>query len=164
LAVETQDSVLAESIVTPFLRDWPPLTTDSAGSRTAVMAEYMHATGNWDEAIRLYHEARKARTVYPKYHLRWVGMAHDAAGRPDSAIVWLERYIAQPDPDAHPTGNYLPRVHRRLGEIYEDRGDVERAVSHYSAFINFWRNADAVLQPEVEEVRRRVERLTGESG
>ena len=62
---------------------------------------------------------------------------------------------------------HLPRIDgveraaalERLGELYEAKGDIPRAVERYNAFVSLWKNADAELQPKVAEVRRRVQRL-----
>jgi hypothetical protein len=51
-------------------------------------------------------------------------------------------------------------VHKRLGELYEAAGDRQRAASHYSAFIELWKTADPELQPRVQDVKRRLARLT----
>ena len=54
------------------------------------------------------------------------------------------------------------RSYRRLGELYEARGDAAQAVEYYSKFVELWDNADAELQPMVEDVRGRITRLVGE--
>ena len=55
---------------------------------------------------------------------------------------------------------YLAGVRRRLGELYEAKGDTAKAVEQYRAFIEQWKNADPELQPRVVEVRRRLQALT----
>jgi hypothetical protein len=57
---------------------------------------------------------------------------------------------------------YLPATLRRLGELYEERGDREKAVEYYSRFMDLWVEADPDLQPIVEDIRGRVVRLVGE--
>jgi hypothetical protein len=52
----------------------------------------------------------------------------------------------------------LAPIQKRLGELYEAKGDTARALPHYVAFVNLWKNADPELQPTVAEVRRRVAR------
>ena len=89
--------------------------------------------------------------------------AFDAAGRADSAVVMFERYLSTPywlktDPDMDPVR--LPAVHERLGQLYESLGNTEKAVEHYRAFIELWKNADAELQPRVTDARKRLARLT----
>jgi serine/threonine-protein kinase len=48
------------------------------------------------------------------------------------------------------------RVNDRLG-------NVEKAVESYSYVMDVWRNADPLLQPQVEEARAALARLTGEA-
>ena len=48
------------------------------------------------------------------------------------------------------------------GEIYEELGDTEKALFHYSQFVRLWRDADPEYQPVVEEVRGRMARLAAE--
>jgi DNA-binding SARP family transcriptional activator len=53
----------------------------------------------------------------------------------------------------------LAPAHKRLGELYEAKGDTKRAAAHYASFVELWKNADPDLQPKVTEVRARLERL-----
>jgi tetratricopeptide (TPR) repeat protein len=87
---------------------------------------------------------------------------YDLAAMPDSAIATFERYLAttfwnrldlRADP-AHYAG-----AHKRLGELYEAKGEKQKAVSHYMTFLELWKNADPELQPRVAEVRQRLARL-----
>jgi hypothetical protein len=55
-----------------------------------------------------------------------------------------------------------PTVYRRLGELYEHRGEHDRAAEFYGNFIDLWTDADPELQPQVEEVKQRLARLVGE--
>ena len=57
----------------------------------------------------------------------------------------------------------LPVAYRRLGELYEQRGDRDKAVSYYNEFVELWKDADPELLPQVEEARRRIANLVGES-
>jgi tetratricopeptide (TPR) repeat protein len=80
---------------------------------------------------------------------------------PDSAIATYERYLATPfwakmEVDAFG----LAGTHKRLGELYEARGERQKAVTHYMQFVELWKNADADLQPKVAEVRKRLARLS----
>jgi DNA-binding SARP family transcriptional activator len=51
---------------------------------------------------------------------------------------------------------------RRLGELYEAKGDRAKAVAYYSQFVDLWKDADPALQPAVREAKARVARLVGE--
>ena len=94
---------------------------------------------------------------------RHLGLAFDAANQPDSAIAQYEKYISTPETwrnseELDPSS--LPAIHERLGQLYEGRGNAEKAAEHYRAFVELWKNADAELQPRVAEARRRLEKLT----
>jgi hypothetical protein len=58
---------------------------------------------------------------------------------------------------------YLAGTEKRLGELYEAKGEKQNAVAHYTRFVELWKNADPVLQPKVEEVKKKLARL-GNSG
>ncbi len=89
-----------------------------------------------------------------------LGRAYDAANMPDSAIASYERYIATPNYEKMRTDAYLlAGMHKRLGELYEAKGDRQNAVGHYIKFVELWKNADAELQPKVAQVKERLARL-----
>ncbi len=92
-----------------------------------------------------------------------LGEAYDRAGQTDSTLAIYERYISTPSlfrlsEDAV----QLPIIYRRLGELYEERGDDERAADYYSRFVDLWKDADPELQPVVADARARVAQLVGE--
>jgi tetratricopeptide (TPR) repeat protein len=89
-----------------------------------------------------------------------IGRAYDLADKPDSAIFYWERYIRERFNRA-PAGDatVLAGFHKRLGELYEAKGDYGRAESHYTAFVDLWKNADPELQPKVLDVKRRLAAL-----
>jgi tetratricopeptide (TPR) repeat protein len=94
----------------------------------------------------------------------WLALAFDAAGESDSAIAQYEHYLSTPwfgrfglwmyDP------LFLAIFHKRLGELYEQKGDLAKALDHDRKFVELWKDADPELQPQVQEARRRVARLT----
>jgi tRNA A-37 threonylcarbamoyl transferase component Bud32/tetratricopeptide (TPR) repeat protein len=91
-----------------------------------------------------------------------LGRAYDQANMGDSTIATYERYLAAPDVLAGfqlVGAIYTAGVHKRLGELYEARGDREKALSHYLAFIALWKDADPELQPKVAQAKARVARL-----
>jgi tetratricopeptide (TPR) repeat protein len=87
--------------------------------------------------------------------------AHDIAGNADSSVHYWEAYqesnFGIPSIDTQ-----LPIAYRRLGELYEARGDRERAAQYYNEFVELWKDADPELQPQVTEVRKRLSALVGE--
>jgi tetratricopeptide (TPR) repeat protein len=88
--------------------------------------------------------------------------AFDLAEQPDSAIASFERYLAADAPNAllwEADPSHVAGTHKRLGELYEQRGDAAKALEHFERFVELWKDADPDLQPRVEEVRRRITRL-----
>jgi hypothetical protein len=86
-----------------------------------------------------------------------LGRAFDLANMPDSAITYWERYISEsynrsPGRDA----SLLAGIQKRLGELYDEKGDLAKAESHLTAFIDLWRTADPELQPKVADAKRRL--------
>jgi tetratricopeptide (TPR) repeat protein len=92
-----------------------------------------------------------------------LGRAYDAAGKPDSAALFFEQYLATPywnklSVDLDPVR--VPAIRERLGQLYESMGKADKAVENYRAFIELWKNADLELQPRVADARKRLARLT----
>jgi tetratricopeptide (TPR) repeat protein len=96
-----------------------------------------------------------------------LGVAFERAGQPDSAVAQYELAAA-------PGGSGLKVIqenawalapsYKRLGELYEERGDKARASEYYGRFVDLWKDADPVLQPEVRQARQRMGELAGEGG
>ena len=89
-----------------------------------------------------------------------VYLAHDLKHNRQVAVKVLR-------PDLYAGGyeiNWYPFALRRLGELYEARGDRDQAVEYYQRFIDLWRDADAELQPQVDDARQRLVALVGERG
>jgi hypothetical protein len=85
----------------------------------------------------------------------------------DSAVAYYERATTDYYPDRTIDGfdpMFLPSFLKRLGELYEQRGDTKKAIAAYDRFVTLWRRADPELQPQVEDVRRRLSRLDPERG
>ena len=55
---------------------------------------------------------------------------------------------------------YLAAVYKRLGELYEARGNRPKTASNYAKFVGLWKDADPELQPKVREARARLVRLS----
>jgi tetratricopeptide (TPR) repeat protein len=93
--------------------------------------------------------------------LPMLGRAFDLAGAPDSAIAVYERYVTTIWHDRVAIdAAYLPAVHKRLGELYEAKGQRDKALAHYRSFIELWKDADPALQPKVTDAKQRVAGLT----
>jgi tetratricopeptide (TPR) repeat protein len=112
-------------------------------------------------------EFRRARTGFVACdYCTDVAMADafDRAGMPDSALAHYERWAG--------TGEWLWRVgwvsywqplaYFRMAELYEAKGDRDRAAEYYGKFAELWKEADTELQPRVKEAKHRIAELVGE--
>jgi tetratricopeptide (TPR) repeat protein len=103
-----------------------------------------------------------------------LAQAYDRLGNLDSAIAVYERFVTTPSvfrlneknfeltPFSH-DGTQLAPASKRLGELYEQRGDRAKARPYYSRFAQLWMEADPELKPAVLAVRRRLRHLAGEA-
>ena len=113
------------------------------------------------------HEAEAANvTACTTCLLPAIGQAYDLAGQRDSAIAVFTRYVesraiqSRFDTDAF----FLAGSYKRLGELWEAKGDKEKATRYYMKFIDLWKNADPDLQPKVTDVRKKLQRMSDIEG
>jgi tetratricopeptide (TPR) repeat protein len=86
------------------------------------------------------------------------GEALLALGKDDEAQRWLENGFGG-TPDAM---TLRAPVLFRLGDIYERKGERQKAIDAYARFVRLWSACDAPLRPAVEDARARLARLTAE--
>jgi tetratricopeptide (TPR) repeat protein len=92
-------------------------------------------------------------------------LVHDRLRQPDSAIAIGEAFITLALPNRlDQDALFLAGIRQRLGEMYESKGNIAKALEHYSAFVELWKDADPELQPRVRDVRGRIERLQRQRG
>jgi tetratricopeptide (TPR) repeat protein len=157
------DTRRAHELLEEFQTDVDPVYRRSAErDRRRALGYLALAEGRAHDAIREFEltDAELGRRHLP---LHGLGLALEAAGEVDSAMAVFERYVGTPDPtrlvlDAM----WLPSVYQHLGELYEHRGDHERAAHYYNALVELWSDADVELQPVVHDLRQRIARLVGE--
>ena len=94
-----------------------------------------------------------------------IARAYDKANVADSATTYFDKYFDTPG-DSRLLVDYHVRAPaaRRAGELYEAKGDRAKAVRYYRMFVDLWKNADAELQPQVNDVKKRLARLEKSSG
>ncbi|HKT06740.1 MAG TPA: serine/threonine-protein kinase [Gemmatimonadaceae bacterium] len=170
------DPNTAAAILAQFRRDVP----DTSAQRLAAPA--LHATlgsialarGDGKAALSefrqsdVWYDGLPSSECAPCIHFL-LARAFDASMQSDSAIAEYQAYLATPFWSKLVGGGgaqigfsdaiVLAGIHKRLGELYEAKGDRAKAASHYAAFIQLWKNADPELQPQVADVRRRLARL-----
>jgi tetratricopeptide (TPR) repeat protein len=126
--------------------------------RHGALANIALAEQRYDDAVREFRASdRGSCTVCV---LPDIARAYDLAGNTDSAIAVFARYADGAERPAGQDARYLPGIHKRLGELYEAKGDRAKAASHYARFIEYWKNADPDLQPKVAEARARLQALS----
>jgi tetratricopeptide (TPR) repeat protein len=143
---------------------WTEHVRNAASVRDSMSEREMQ--GEIDLASGRYADAQAAfrsADVYicPICRAPLLARSYDLAGKPDSAIAVFERYLSTPFLDRQSDDQYfVPGVHKRLGELYEAKGQREKALAHYRIFIDLWKDADPQLQPKVTDARQRVAALT----
>jgi tetratricopeptide (TPR) repeat protein len=123
------------------------------------------AEGRYDAALASIDRAAKLPTDRKDAIELQRFLVLDRMQRVDSAIASGERYLVNTNPfrfqlDAHFRAGLL----QRLGEMYEAKGNIDKALTHYQAFVDLWKNADPELQPRVRDVRGRIERIQRRRG
>jgi tetratricopeptide (TPR) repeat protein len=118
------------------------------GDAIAEFRSYAAGAGGWCESCGLPALAR----------------AYDGSGEPDSAIAIYERYVRTPMVAGRLSEDAaeLAGIYKRLGELYEQRGERAKARDYYTRFVELWDDCDPDLRPRVAEVRRRLVELGNE--
>jgi len=144
-----------------LLRTWEPAIH-------AANAEIALAENRASDAIREFRQS-DSLSDGPEFEdplpmFMGLARAFDLANQPDSAIVYFEKYVHSTFVDrTFDDMQFLAGTYKRLGELYEERGDAQRAMDYTQRFIDLWKNADPELQPKVAEARARLARLRSRS-
>ncbi len=159
LAFRLRDATMARQALDGFEHDEAAGVADADGRRAFYAAHVALAEQKWDVAIQQMHEADRRLAVFDKYALSLLAQAHDLAGHADSAIVYFEKFVVYKDPNMGEDSQFLAGSYKRLGELYDAKGDREKAIANFQKFIDLWKNAEPELQPKVEEVREKLSKL-----
>ena len=121
------------------------------------------AEGRYDDAISELLRSERGSCVR---RCSGLARAYDMAGQTDSAVATYERYLASPALFGSVFADQfnLAYFHERLGELYDERGDWEKAAEHYAKFVELWSGADAALQPRVQAAQRRLDEIFAARG
>jgi tetratricopeptide (TPR) repeat protein len=134
-----------------------PLSTFQ-GAVPATKAMLALAENRPQDAAVLFGEADKT-DFGPEQLGPWRAQAFDLSSQADSAIVEFEKYVAYRDPLYTLHRDFLAGSHKRLGELYDAKGNTAKAAEHYQQFVDLWKDADPELQPKVREARARLDAL-----
>ena len=120
------------------------------------------ADGRPRDALTAFIQGRSASSC-PRCGSWDEGIASERAGLPDSALAAYQRAVSRDGPWKIQADQWaLAPSLKRLGELYEARGDPRRALEYYGRFAELWQEADPMLQPAVREVRGRMATLAVE--
>ncbi len=152
----------AEQLIREYERVVPKEVQAGDDERHAAKGMLALAQGRPPEAITAFRTYRERQRWCATCYLFEIGLAFDALQQPDSALATYQALATgvQPGPEGRQLA--LPLTYRRLGELYETRGEKEQALQWYGKFVDTWRGADPDLQPRVKEIQKRIGELAGE--
>lgn len=140
-----------------------PPATGTAAFRMIIEAANSIADKRPADAPGLVQQAM-ARGGCQVCNLPELARAWTAAGQPDSARAAYEKFVSTPESNRSATDALdLPLAWQRLGVLYEQAGEREKARDAWGHLVDQWRDADPELQPTVQEAKRRLAALSGES-
>ncbi|HUP88371.1 MAG TPA: hypothetical protein VM100_03435 [Longimicrobiales bacterium] len=86
------------------------------------------------------------------------GWAFELTAQPDSAIAMYEKFLSS---YSHPNlqASFLGDTIERLAELYDRKGDKEKAVRYYARLSELWRNADGELLVRAQRAAARIAAL-----
>ena len=115
-------------------------------------------------ALRRALEAERSVNDCGRCGLYSLAKVLDDLGETDSALVVYERAVSSSPMwgDWMDDMAFAVPTWRRLGELFEARGDRAKALQYYGKFVEAWREADPGLQPRVAEAKKRMTALAGE--
>jgi tetratricopeptide (TPR) repeat protein len=151
-----------------MLADFDKISSTMTAQNAASMRHTINATIALGEKRYLdaAHEARSASSgSCASCDEPFLGMMYDMAQMPDSAIAAFTKYVDSKSLQRINNDQYfLAMAYRRLGDLWENKGDKAKAVDYYTKFVDLWKNADPELQPKVAEAKSRLAKLTGLEG
>jgi tetratricopeptide (TPR) repeat protein len=122
------------------------------------------AEGRYADALRSFRAAQVGGDGDPVFCTACgdynFGRVYDRMGEPDSAVSYFNAYLSETPANRDDIDwAALAGIRKRLGELYDTKGDTANAVKHYAAFTELWKDADADLQPVVQTVKKRLGEL-----
>ncbi len=154
------DSISARVAHEGYVRDKSSTVPLRAFYDARVNAYLAIASAQHEAAITQLRLAVAQRASPDNEEAFLMAMSHERAGRPDSAIVWLERTLTTPS-DGFNDGVYYPAARRRLAELFDARGDLREAIRYYEAFLADWTQPEPEQAEVVRMVQARVAALRG---
>jgi len=148
-----------EAVVPAGLRAADPVRWWAVGA----VAETEHRDA---DALAAWHAGYEQTGVCGVCGLFEIAGTMERMGQPDSARMAYERLVTHPSVQSavQYESFALAPSYKRLGELYEAKGDRKKAADYYGRFVDLYQHADPELQHAVREVRERLGRLAQEPG
>jgi tetratricopeptide (TPR) repeat protein len=159
LAVRMHDPALARQAADGFEHDQAAGAPDVEGGRAFFAAHVAMTEQRWDAALDALRTADQKYAIFDKYAFVLFAQAHDLAGHADSAIYYFEKFATFKDPNMSEDAQFLPGTYKRLGELYEAKGNTAKAVENYEKFVELWKNAEPEMQPQLQAMREKIAKL-----
>lgn len=130
-----------------------------------IEADLALADGRWDDAVAGYEAWARLEPGCLDCMSYNLAVAHDSAGRADTALALYEKEIDRTGPPRmRQRATTLGPTLERMAELYDQQGDLDRAAAYYSRLADLWAEADPELQPRVERARARAEEIVRDRG
>jgi tetratricopeptide (TPR) repeat protein len=159
VAAMTGDAAMARTAIEAGKTQLSRVGPDTIGVRAFMNAMLNYASRDFVGAAREMQEADRRLMVGIAEGALWLALSHDQAGNADSAVAAMERYVARAEPDLWTQSRALAPMSRRLGELYEARGDRVKAIEAYQRVVDLWRNGEPDFQRQAREVQTRIDKL-----
>ncbi|MGH7658467.1 MAG: hypothetical protein ACREL6_09545, partial [Gemmatimonadales bacterium] len=159
--ISVGDTARARRYLDEYSRTVPEGVRRGDAGLQAALGDLAIARGDYGGAVGYYragNEINSCLSCPPSD----VSRAFDLSGQPDSAVAVLEGEVQKSELRFYQERLTRAPALRRLGEYYETR-DRQKALDYYGKFVELWRAADPELQPQVQEVKQRMARLTGDN-
>ncbi len=152
----------AQAMMAEYERVVPEGLRRGDAGRLWAAGQIAEAQGRYADAVTQY-KAGRLETGCAVCALFEMARAYEKLGQPDSALATYEQLVNRPGPYRLGTDAYaLAPTYKRLGELYEARGNRVKARDYYGRFVDLWKNADPELMPVVRDVQQRIGRLAAE--
>jgi tetratricopeptide (TPR) repeat protein len=124
-----------------LMRDYAELPGGRNSDRYVAEGMIAQARGDvpGDELLR----TSRVREGCITCRLAEIGQSFEALQQPDSALAAYEHLATAVEPYPFYNDYSLPGTYRRLGELYEGKGDTKKALEYYGKFVDLWKDADA---------------------
>ncbi len=158
----------AQALLDEWRREVPEEELGAGGRDGRLQAEAQLAAGRGDleEALRLIDQFERGcpgTCVLPASLVR--ARALDASGDRTAALPEYERALTTPGLfRSFVDARWRAQILERLGQLYDEEGDLENAARYYAMFVEQWAEADPELQPRVQAAQSRLEEIVRERG